>query len=68
MALALGGHVLVGVHHGGAALDGVLLRVIDQGVTVAGGLHCIITLLELGGNSVRLRDRILKQHSGYKNK
>ena len=58
MALALGGHVLVGVHHGGAALDGVLLRVIDQRVPVAGGLHCIITLLQLEGDIVRLRDSV----------
>ena len=54
MTLAVGGHVLVGVHHGGAALDGVLLRVIDQRVSVAGGLHGVVTVLQLESNSIRL--------------
>ena len=47
LTLTVGGHVLVGVHHSLAVLDGVLLSVVDQRVPVTGGLHGVVALLQL---------------------
>ena len=60
LTLAVGGHVLVGVHHSLAVLDGVLLGVVDQRVPVTGGLHGVVALLQLESYSIGLRNTIVQ--------
>ena len=54
MALTGGGEVLVGVHHDAAVGNVLLLSVVDERVTIAGGLDGVVTFLKLQGNCISL--------------